>query len=200
MVEKGHLLVEETFLAAGFLAAAVLVADFFAAGLAAVFLAAAGLGLVAVLAAGFLSVALTAGFLAVVVAFFAGALVVVFLVAEAAGFLSAALAAGFLAGAAFLTTGFFSAALGGAFSLPAACCRVSTKDRCEGVRHTVLEALAETLTRPTRPLGRVKSPLSAPRLIALLKLVKLDWDDMSILYLSARYFLRVGREIPVRAS
>lgn len=46
--------------------------------------------------------------------------------------------------------------------------------------------LAGTLTRPPRPLGRVRSPFSDPRLIARLRLLVLDAEDMSILYFSAR--------------
>lgn len=42
------------------------------------------------------------------------------------------------------------------------------------------------MTRPETPLGSRSSPFSDPRLIALDKLLVLDAEDMSILYLSAR--------------
>lgn len=75
--------------------------------------------------------------------------------------------------------------------------------------------MAGTLTRPARPLGRERAPVSEPRLMALLRLLALEAEDMSSLYLSARnldirhaqskvtvatYFLIVGRETPARES
>jgi len=134
----------------------------------------------------------TGGFLTAEVFFAAGFLVAVFL---AAGFFAAVVFAGFGAavvfagfGAAdfvtvFFAAGFFAGAFFGAtFSLPAGA------------------FLAGSFTRPPIPLGRYSSPFSEPRLIAVDRLLTFDADDMSILYLSARNFLRWGRETPARAS
>jgi hypothetical protein len=46
--------------------------------------------------------------------------------------------------------------------------------------------LEGSLTRPPIPLGRLRSPFSAPRLMAFERLLTFEADDMSILYLSAR--------------
>ena len=149
------------FFATGFLAAAV-----FAAGLAAALAAGAafltGAFLVAAAVVVFLAAGLAAGLAAALVAVFAAGLVAVF----AAG----------LAAAAFLT--------GATFSLSAAAdfCQISIVPHVIEVRLT----LAATLTRPARPLGRDRAPVSEPRLMALLRLLALEAEDMSSLYLSAR--------------
>lgn len=139
---------------------------------------------------------LAAGFLAAG-AFFAtvfAALGAADLVAVFAAGLAAALAAGFAAGlaagfaAGFLAaTGFFAAAagfLGATFSLSAVF--YERFSGWFGGDTTVGHTLAGPLTRPPIPLGRFRSPFSAPRLMALERLLMLDAELMSILYLSAR--------------
>lgn len=103
-------------------------------------------------------------------------------------FLVVALGAVFLGAAAFLAAGFLAAGflasfLGASFSLPAA-----------------FLALAATLILPETPLGRRRTPLSAPRLMALERLLMFEADERSMLYFVARNFLMVGRETPERAS
>lgn len=111
-----------------------------------------------------------------------------FLVVEAAFLVAVALGAAFLAGAflaaaGFLAAGFLASFLGASFSLPAA-----------------FLALAATLILPETPLGRRRTPLSAPRLMALERLLMFEADERSMLYFVARNFLMVGRETPERAS
>lgn len=102
-------------------------------------------------------------------AFFVAAVVVAFLVV-AALVVAAFLGAAFLAAAGLaLAAGFFASFLGASFSLPAA-----------------FLALAATLILPETPLGRRRTPLSAPRLMALLRLLMLEADERSMLYLVAR--------------
>lgn len=100
------------------------------------------------------------------VAFFAGAAFLVTVFLAGAAFLVAVVVA-FLAGAAFLTgAAFFAGAAflaGAMFSFPAA------------------DFLGASLTHPLIPLGRVRAPVSAPRLMALLTLLTLDAEEKSIL-------------------
>lgn len=101
-----------------------------------------------------------------------------------AGFFTGA--AAFFAGAALLAAAGLAAGLvGGAFSLPAA------EVFFEGISKVTLKGnishtLAGILTRPPIPLGRLRSPFSCPRLMALARLLLLAAELMSSLYLSAR--------------
>jgi len=59
--------------------------------------------------------------------------------------------------------------------------------------------LGANLTLPEGPLGRTKTPFSAPAVIAFASCV--DWAaPISSLYLVSTYFLIWGRETPMRAS